>query len=244
MTVSTAFRGEAATRPWIGFAVDRRLGSAILIASGPSQAEVESAIEALAGPTERPPGVPRTEVDTITWRAPDAPLIVGERSVRLANLDIGTQEFSGRRFRTEFSVALPADFYAEFYGEAVLYLDAAYGPMVRPGSRFDVYVNGRITATLPLNGARGGIFQRFPLRLLLRNFKVGHQRRRHRERAAHRRRRAMPAGWNPARPEPLRSLRHDRAEISRIWPYRPHARSRCPVGLRISVSHRATGPSR
>ena len=165
--------GEAATRPWIGFAVDRRLGSAILIASGPSQAEVESAIEALAGPTERPPGVPRTEVDTITWRAPDAPLIVGERSVRLANLDIGTQEFSGRRFRTEFSVALPADFYAEFYGEAVLYLDAAYGPMVRPGSRFDVYVNGRITATLPLNGARGGIFQRFPLRLLLRNFKVG-----------------------------------------------------------------------
>ncbi len=165
--------GEAATRPWIGFAVDRRLGTAVLVASGPSQAEVESAVEALAGPTERPAGVPRTEVDTITWRAPDAPLIIGERSVRLSNFDIATQEFSGRRFRTEFSIALPADFYAEFYGEAVLYLDAAYAQMVKPGSHFDVFVNGRITATLALNGARGGIFQRFPLKLLLRNFKAG-----------------------------------------------------------------------
>ena len=43
--------GEAATRPWIGFAVDRRLGTAVLVASGPSQAEVESAVEALAGPS-------------------------------------------------------------------------------------------------------------------------------------------------------------------------------------------------
>lgn len=164
---------EVASRAWVGFAYDRRSGGSVLVASGPGQVDVETAVEALAGPTERPAGVPRTEVDTIAWRAPDAPLITGERAVRLSNLDIGTQEFSGRRFRTEFSLALPADFYAEFYGEAVLYLDAAYAQMVKPGSHFDVYVNGRITATLALNGARGGIYQRFPLKLLLRNFKAG-----------------------------------------------------------------------
>ena len=45
--------------------------------------------------------------------------------------------------------------------------------MVRPGSHFDVYVNGRITSTLALNAGRGGIFQRFPVRLTLRNFKPG-----------------------------------------------------------------------
>ncbi len=230
--------GEAATRPWIGFAVDRRLGSAILIASGPSQAEVESAIEALAGPTERPAGVPRTEVDTITWRAPDAPLIVGERSVRLVE---------------------PRHRHAGIFGPAL-----SHRILGRPAGRFLRGVLRRGGA-LSRRRLRPNGEARQPLRRLRQwphhrdaaaqrrarrhlpalsaqappaQLQGGHQRRRHRERAAHRRRRAMPAGWNPARPEPLRSLRHDRAEISRIWPYRPHARSRCPVGLRISVSHR------
>jgi len=164
---------EIAARAFAGFVSDRRLGPATLVLSGSGAAELDSAVEMLVSPTLRSAGAPPTEVDTSSWHSPDAPLVSGARSIRLSNLDIGTQEFSGRRFTASTAVALPGDFYAEAYGEAVLYLDAAYSPFVKPGSHFNVYVNGRIASTLALNGARGGIFQRFPLKLPLRNFRPG-----------------------------------------------------------------------
>ncbi|HEU4519834.1 MAG TPA: cellulose biosynthesis cyclic di-GMP-binding regulatory protein BcsB, partial [Microvirga sp.] len=163
---------EATSRAWAGIVADPRQGE-VVVATGPSAADVDAAVETLAAPTLRPVGVIRTEVDTLAWSAPDTPLVAGERSIRLSSLDISTQEFSGRRFNTSFKIALPSDFYADAYGEAILYLDAAYATMVRPGSHLDVYVNGRITSTLALNAGRGGIFQRFPVRLTLRNFKPG-----------------------------------------------------------------------
>ena len=164
---------EARSRPWSGFVFDSDLGPATLVVSGGSAADLDSALETLEAPTRRPIGTTRSEVDTSSWSAPDAPLVVGSRTIRLSALDVPTQEFSGRRFRTSFQIALPADFYADAYGEALLYLDAAYGTMVRPGSHLDIYVNGEVTSTLALNARQGGIFQRFPVRMTLRHFRPG-----------------------------------------------------------------------
>ena len=47
----------------------------------------------------------------------------GER-LTLAQLGIATEEFSGRRFRSQFYIGLPGDFYSDAYGAATLYLDA------------------------------------------------------------------------------------------------------------------------
>ncbi len=93
--------------------------------------------------------------------------------MRLGELGVPTQEFSGRRFRAEFQIALPADFYAQAYGNAQLLLDAAFTAAVRPGSHVDVYVNEQIASNLPITASGGGLFQRERMQIPLRNFRPG-----------------------------------------------------------------------
>ena len=59
------------------------------------------------------------------------------------------------RVRAQFAV--PADFYADTYGEARLLLDAAYSEAVLPGSLVNVYVNGSIASSTPLTARRGAV---------------------------------------------------------------------------------------
>ena len=87
---SRACRRRRPSRAWAGIVADPRQGE-VVVATGPSAADVDAAVETLAAPTLRPVGVIRTEVDTLTWSAPDAPLVAGERSIRLSNLDIATR---------------------------------------------------------------------------------------------------------------------------------------------------------
>lgn len=160
---------EARQRPITSLLEDDRLGAPTLVISGPTPNDVDRAIDRLNA-------IAISQADAIstsTVFAPDAPMLSGAHSIRLADLGVPTQEFSGRRFRVEFQIALPADFYAQAYGNATLSLDAAFTAAVRPGSHVDVYVNEQIASNLPITTSGGGLFQNEQIQIPLRNFRPG-----------------------------------------------------------------------
>ncbi|WP_210495868.1 cellulose biosynthesis cyclic di-GMP-binding regulatory protein BcsB [Microvirga antarctica] len=147
-------------------------GSATLVVSGPSWNDLDNAINIVGAPALNREGRPRNTVDTASWLWPEVQTLLGGRPIAFSDVGIPTQEFSGRRLRARFAVNLPADFYASDYGEATLFLDAAHTAAVLPGSRIDLYVNGRISATMTIT-SRGDVFRRHPVRIPMRNFKPG-----------------------------------------------------------------------
>ncbi len=164
---------EASNGPIATFVNDARRGGSVLVVSGPSWQEVSSAIESIVAPTDAAPNSRRDVISTQRWRAPDAPFLFSGANIRLSQLGLKTENFSGRRFRTQFNLAVPADFYANAYGEAVLLLDAAYAQTVLPGSHIDIYVNGNIASTVPISSPGGGIFRHLPISVTLRHFRPG-----------------------------------------------------------------------
>ncbi|WP_026319174.1 cellulose biosynthesis cyclic di-GMP-binding regulatory protein BcsB [Amorphus coralli] len=110
---------------------------------------------------------------TPPWHSPDAIEINGADRFSLRDAGVFTQEFSGRRFETHFQIELPPDFFAAAYGQATIDLDAAYTPAVRPGSRLNVYVNGILATALSFTASEGRVFNKFPVRILLKNFRPG-----------------------------------------------------------------------
>jgi hypothetical protein len=155
------------------FVTDQRTGQPVLLISGPSWQAISSAIDTLVSPIDRGPEIRRDVLVTERWTAPDAPLIYSDTRLPLSQLGVQTEEFSGRRYRTGFNVAVPADFYANAYGEATVLLDAAYTDSILPGSHIDIYVNGNIASTVPITTTDGGILRHLPIRVTMRHFKPG-----------------------------------------------------------------------
>ena len=156
-----------------GFVHDERTGQPVLVLSGPTWQSVDAAIESLVMPLDRPDGVLRDVLSTQTWTGMETPFFRSQTSISFAKLGVTTTEFAGRRFRTEFDIGVPADFYANAYGEAQILLDAAYSDQVMPGSHIDIYVNGSIATTVPITSESGGIFRHLPIRLTMRHFRPG-----------------------------------------------------------------------
>jgi len=163
--------GEASARPVATMAPDPRSGVPTLVVSGPTLEDVDRALARFVVQADRstrePPG--RTQ----RWRAPDVPLFAGGEAMTLGALGVRTEEFSGRRFQTHFTMALPPDFYAAAYGEANLWLDAAFSPEVKPGSAIDIYVNSALAVTVNLTSEQGGLFRQRQVKIPLRSFRPG-----------------------------------------------------------------------
>ncbi len=164
---------DAATKPIVAFVDDQALGPSTLVISGPTTRAVSQAINSIASLADDPLVDQRASIATNGWFAPDTPIAQGAEHYPLSRLGVRTQEFTGRRFSTQFMIGLPPDFYASAYGEATLLLDAAYSGEVLPGSRLDVYVNDHITATVPITTSGGAILRHLPIRLLMTHFKPG-----------------------------------------------------------------------
>lgn len=166
---------EAKGRSFLGFISDARLGPSTLLVTGNTWQDIESVIETtLSKALQRPTNVSRKLMDTATWHLPDAPFMSEDGVLPFSELGIPTQESTGRRLRVRAVVAFPGDFYANAYGEATLHLDGAYSAEVRPGdSHIEVFVNGNVAATVPLNETGGSLFRHFPIKVPLRNFRAG-----------------------------------------------------------------------
>jgi hypothetical protein len=159
--------------PLVQFVDDPKLGPSTLVVVAPSWQALSGAIESLVKPTDRPRDVLRTLLETQFWHAPDTPFLMEGGRLPFSALGMETQEFSGRRFRTDFMVGVPADFFANAYGEARILIDAAYSDRVLPGSHIDIYVNGNIAATVPITTAGGGIMRHLPIGVTMRHFRPG-----------------------------------------------------------------------
>jgi hypothetical protein len=163
----------AQAAPLASFVTDPKSGTPVLLISGPSWPAISSAIDTIVSTTDRPATAGRDTLVTERWSAPDAPLILSAANLTFAQLGVATAEFSGRRFRTSFNIAVPSDFYANAYGEATVLLDAAFTQNVLPGSHIDIYVNGNIASTVPISSTGGGIFRHLPIRVTMRHFRPG-----------------------------------------------------------------------
>ncbi|PZM14680.1 cellulose biosynthesis cyclic di-GMP-binding regulatory protein BcsB [Rhizobium tubonense] len=168
-----ALPAAAQLAPLATFITDPHTGAPLLLVTGPSWLAVSSAVDSLVSPTDRSLDVKRDVLVTQRWRAPDAPLLFSNTDIPFAQLGVATTQFAGRRFRADFSIAVPADFYANAYGEATILLDAAYASTVLPGSHIDIYVNGSVASTVPITNSGGGIFRHLPIRVTMRHFRPG-----------------------------------------------------------------------
>lgn len=170
----SALPAGASSGPVARFVEDTATGSPVLVVSGPTWQAIGTAIESVVAPTDvTGPATRRDVITTQRWRAPDAPFVYSDIRLRFSQLGFRTEEFSGRRFRIDFTVGVPADFYANAYGEAVILLDAAYSPTVLPGSHIDVHVNGNIASTVPIASSGGGILRHLPINVTMRHFRPG-----------------------------------------------------------------------
>lgn len=163
----------AAAAPVAGFVQDPKTGSPVLVITGPTWQAIRSAIESIVAPTDVSLPARRDVITTQRWRSPDAPFLFSNSRLPFSQLGLKTEEFSGRRFRTDFTIGVPSDFYAASYGEAVILLDAAYSSAVLPGSHIDIYVNDSIASTVPITSSGGGLLRHLPINVTMRHFRPG-----------------------------------------------------------------------
>jgi hypothetical protein len=159
--------------PFAGFLQEAKSDQSILVLSGPTTQSVSAAIDSVVGPLDRPENVQRDVLWTQAWTGSETPILRSKTSIAFSKLGLTTAEFTGRRFRAGFDIAVPADFYANAYGEARILLDAAYSDEIQPGSHINIYVNGNIASTVPITSDKGGIFRHFPIRVTMRHFQPG-----------------------------------------------------------------------
>lgn len=145
----------------------------ILLISGPTWEAIMAAVDAVVAVADQPHDVRRDVIATQRWASPDAPIFFGGERLPLSQMGVETIEFPGRRLKSSFNIAVPADFYADAYGEAVLLLDAAFADSVRPGSHIDIYINNNIASSAPITSAHGGILRHLPIKIPLRHIRPG-----------------------------------------------------------------------
>lgn len=148
-------------------------GRRVLLIAGGNWQRVKQSIDRIAELTDRPADVLRTELNTQNWHLPEAPMVRNKTTLTFSELGIPTQQFDGRRFSNEFIFGIPADFYANSYGNATIHMDAAYSSEVLPGSRIDIYVNDNIATTIPITNTGGGVMRQLPINISMRNFRPG-----------------------------------------------------------------------
>ena len=163
----------ATVSPTITFVDDQRTGPSTMVVTGPTWQSIASSVESVIAPVNRAVGTTRTNLSTEAWHYPDAPIFFEAGQQSFAQLGLRTEEFAGRRFRTNFVVGIPSDFYANDYGQARLLLDAAYSAKVQPGSHIDIYVNDNIAATVPITNSGGAILRKLPVSVTMRHFRPG-----------------------------------------------------------------------
>ncbi|MDB5571611.1 MAG: cellulose synthase regulator protein [Hyphomicrobiales bacterium] len=93
--------------------------------------------------------------------------MMGGERVKLRDLGLVSQEFSGRLFRAAFNVILPPDFYSADYGKAELDVAGGYAPGLGANSQIVVSVNGRNAVSFKLARKAGEVFKRNPMPLPL-----------------------------------------------------------------------------
>ena len=167
--IATTLQTQAAAGPLAAFIPAPGLLNTLVV-SGPDWGSVNAAVRAV-GETAGA-GNPQMLPQRVDLAFP-VPRISGATTLSLRDLGVTTTQFNGRRYRTSFEFWLPADFYAQMYGQAQLELDAAYSAEVLPGSQFNLYANGQIASATPVLKTNGGQFRHTRIKFPMTNFRPG-----------------------------------------------------------------------
>ncbi|MDE2362202.1 MAG: cellulose biosynthesis cyclic di-GMP-binding regulatory protein BcsB [Hyphomicrobiales bacterium] len=99
--------------------------------------------------------------------------VEGGQRVKLRDLGVASEEFSGRLFRAAFNVILPPDFYAADYGRAIVDLAGGYAPGLTSEAQIVVSINGRNAVSLKMPKSAGDVFTKNPIPLPLGAMRPG-----------------------------------------------------------------------
>jgi hypothetical protein len=99
--------------------------------------------------------------------------IFGGQRVKLRDLGLASQEFSGRLYRAAFNLILPPDFYSANYGKAVLDLAGGYAAGLSNAAQIVVSINGRNATSVKLSKSAGDVFKENPVPLPLGSLRPG-----------------------------------------------------------------------
>jgi hypothetical protein len=91
----------------------------------------------------------------------------GGQRVKLSDIGIKSQEFTGRLFRAAFNIIMPPDFYAADYGRAYVRLAGGYAGGLNSKAQIVMNVNDRTAVSLSLLKSSGEVFKENPLPLPL-----------------------------------------------------------------------------
>ncbi|PWB95534.1 cellulose biosynthesis cyclic di-GMP-binding regulatory protein BcsB [Methylosinus sporium] len=144
----------------------RRAG---IVVTGATSAQVDEAIRRLlvsAAPKGSPQGL-RASAAFPGYR------LDGGRKVKLRDLGVASEEFTGRLYRAAFNIVMPPDFYAADYGNALLRLAGGYAAGLDSNAQIVVKVDERTAVSLNLLKASGDVFRDNPLPLPLGFLKPG-----------------------------------------------------------------------
>lgn len=169
--ISRAVPADGAVGPVAALIDPPDIGPTVII-TGPNERAVDAALARFdAVPLSTRDISPIAAVPP--WLVPGSVRVEADETFTLREAGVETINFSGRRFSTSFNVTLPPDFYAAAYGEATLFLDAAYSGEVEPGSRLSILVNGVLSTSISFTSSTGEIIEDFPIVLVMENFRPG-----------------------------------------------------------------------
>ncbi|MFK7792660.1 MAG: cellulose biosynthesis cyclic di-GMP-binding regulatory protein BcsB [Devosiaceae bacterium] len=100
-------------------------------------------------------------------------VLVGNDRFTLADLNLPSQEFSGRHFEQRFTLELPSDFFASDVGRAEIRLAGGYRDGLAEQAELSVQVNGALAASIPLDARRGEVFSDRSVYIDLGHFRAG-----------------------------------------------------------------------
>jgi hypothetical protein len=89
--------------------------------------------------------------------------IAGGQRVKLSELGLMSEEFTGRLFRAAFNIIMPPDFYAADYGRASVRLAGGYAAGLNSKAQLVMKVNDRTAVSLALLKGSGDVFKDNPL---------------------------------------------------------------------------------
>jgi hypothetical protein len=144
----------------------RRAG---VVVTGASAQQVDEAIRLLAvaaSPKGSPQGL-RAAAAFPGYR------LDGGQRVKLRDLGVVSEQFTGRLYRAAFNIVMPPDFYPADYGRALLRLAGGYAGGLDSNAQIVVKVDDRTAVSLNLVKASGDVFRDNPLPLPLGFLKPG-----------------------------------------------------------------------
>ena len=141
--------------PELGFLAATAQRRATIFVTGRDQDETDRALERMAHS-----GVAQGTAQGLrAAQAFPGYKVEGGTRLKLRDLGVISQEFSGRLFRSSINIVMPPDFYPADYAKVGLELSGAYAPGLAPGAQIVVSINDKIAVGSSLAKTAGEVFK-------------------------------------------------------------------------------------